>query len=77
VTYGLYVLIGLCWLPVLWLQARMTALAMSGRPLGPDYRRTFRLWFLLGWPAFLGVIAIYWLMVAKPAFHLALAHGSS
>jgi uncharacterized membrane protein len=25
-----------------------------------------RLWFGLGWPAFLGTTAIFWLMVAKP-----------
>ena len=23
-------------------------------------------WFWLGWPAFLGLIAVFWLMVAKP-----------
>jgi len=26
-----------------------------------------RWWFWLGWPAFIGVMAIFWLMVAKPA----------
>jgi uncharacterized membrane protein len=26
-----------------------------------------RTWFLLGRPAFLAVIAVFWLMVAKPA----------
>jgi len=25
-----------------------------------------RIWFALGWPAFLSVLAIFWLMVAKP-----------
>jgi uncharacterized membrane protein len=25
-----------------------------------------RIWFALGWPAFSSVIAIFWLMVAKP-----------
>ncbi|WP_312857158.1 DUF2269 family protein [Novosphingobium chloroacetimidivorans] len=27
-------------------------------------------WFALGWPAFIGVIIIFWLMVAKPELAL-------
>ncbi|MDB5360228.1 MAG: putative integral rane protein [Rhodospirillales bacterium] len=71
VAYGLYLLIGLCWLPVVWLQIRVRDLAVvaveDGTPLPPDYHRVMRLWFGLGWPAFLGTLAIFWLMVAKPA----------
>ena len=26
----------------------------------------FRIWFALGWPAFIGLVAVFWLMVAKP-----------
>ncbi|GGF64033.1 membrane protein [Azorhizobium oxalatiphilum] len=70
VTYGLYVLAFLCWAPVVWLQIKATRLAeiarQQGLPLGHDYARTMWLWFALGWPAFLGLGAIYWLMVAKP-----------
>ncbi len=76
-TYGLYLFVGLCWLPVLWLQKRMTDLAASAavanQPLPATYRMLFRFWFWLGWPAFISVIAIYWLMVAKPALRLAMA----
>jgi uncharacterized membrane protein len=25
-----------------------------------------RLWFALGWPAFIGLIVVFWLMVARP-----------
>ncbi|HKX80307.1 MAG TPA: DUF2269 family protein [Novosphingobium sp.] len=35
--------------------------------LGADYRRAMHLWFALGWPAFIGLTAVFWLMVAKPA----------
>jgi uncharacterized membrane protein len=70
-VYGLYLLVGLCWLPVVWIQLRMTRLAemaaSAGAPLPPAYHRLFRLWVVLGWPAFVGVLLIYWLMVAKPA----------
>ena len=30
------------------------------------YHRLFRWWFALGWPAFAGVLGVYWLMIAKP-----------
>jgi uncharacterized membrane protein len=69
---ALYVLIGACWLPVVSLQVRMHRLAASaeqnGAALPPAYFRYARIWFLLGWPAFLGVIAIFYLMVLKPVF---------
>jgi uncharacterized membrane protein len=71
-AYALYVLIGVCWLPVVWFQWRMVKLAEAavavGAPLPPAYHRLFRAWFILGWPAFAGVIGIYALMVAKPVF---------
>ena len=64
--------VGLCWLPVVWIQYRMMKLAEQaagqGAALPPAYHRLFRWWFALGWPAFAGVLAIYWLMVAKPTF---------
>ena len=68
-TYGLYLLAGACWLPVVWLQIRMRDLAAmavaNGAPLSARYRRYARLWFALGWPAFIAVILIVYLMVAK------------
>lgn len=66
----LFFLIGACWLPVVWLQARARDLARAaveaGMPLPPAYARVMRWWFWLGWPAFISVIAIFWLMVHKP-----------
>lgn len=71
-AYGLYVVIGVCWLPVVWIQYRMTRLAeqaaAEGGALPAVYHRLFRRWFALGWPAFAGVLGIYVLMVAKPGF---------
>ena len=67
---ALYVLVGTCWLPVVWLQIQMFHMAnaalRSGERLPPRYRTYARWWFALGWPAFLGVIAIFYLMVFKP-----------
>lgn len=70
-TYILYIVAFACWAPVVGLQIRARRLAEeaanTGMPLGQQYYRAMRLWFLLGWPAFLALLVIYWLMVAKPA----------
>lgn len=70
VTYLLYALAGLCWLPVVWLQIKMRDLAQAAARansrLPEAYHRSIRLWFILGWPAFSAVAVIFWLMVAKP-----------
>lgn len=69
-TYGLYVLAGLCWLPVVWIQIQLKQMVAesvaSNRPLPARYNKLFKLWFALGWPAFIGLAAIFYLMVAKP-----------
>lgn len=71
VALALFVFIGCCWLPVLWLQTRAWRLAAraaaENAPLPASYRRTMAWWFRLGWPAFLAVIAVAGLMVLKPA----------
>ena len=67
-TFGLYVLAGICWLPVVWIQMRVKRrLAETGGPDIPgDVHRLMRIWFALGWPAFAALIAIVWLMITKP-----------
>jgi uncharacterized membrane protein len=71
-SLGLYVLVGACWLPVVWIQAKMRDLARQAATDRTDlparYHQLFRIWFVLGWPAFLGVIAIFVLMIVKPVF---------
>lgn len=66
----LYVVTGAFWLPVVWMQIRMrdlaTAAAAGNAPLPEAYHRLFRLWFAFGFPAFAAVLAIYWLMIARP-----------
>jgi uncharacterized membrane protein len=70
VSIAIYILVGLCWLPVVFIQMRMRDLAndaaINGKPLPDRYRRLFRIWFALGWPAFAGVIAIFVLMIWQP-----------
>ncbi|MCF6198337.1 MAG: DUF2269 domain-containing protein [Hyphomicrobiaceae bacterium] len=69
-SFVLYIIAGLCWLPVVWLQILMRDLALDaldkGQGLSQEYRRLARIWFWLGWPAFVSLIVAVWLMVAKP-----------
>jgi len=69
-SLGLYVFVGLLWLPVVWIQHRLRnlarAAATSEGELPAEYRRLYRIWFVSGFPAFAGVLAIIWLMVTRP-----------
>ena len=71
-SLALYVLVGLCWLPVVWIQIQLRRLAEGAAArdvaLPEIYHRLYRLWFMLGWPAFAGVIAIFALMIWKPVW---------
>jgi uncharacterized membrane protein len=71
-SYVLYGLAGFCWIPVVWLQIRMKrmleAKVAGGAFDEAAFERLRRSWFLLGWPAFLGLIVVFWLMVTKPGW---------
>lgn len=71
---ALYVMVGLFWLPVVWIQMELRKLALASveteSPLPPRYYRLFRIWFACGFPAFFGVLAIVWLMLARPQLWL-------
>jgi uncharacterized membrane protein len=65
----LFVAVGLLWLPVVWIQivmSREAGKAGSIAELSPGFHNRFKVWFVLGVPAFLLVLAIFYLMVAKP-----------
>ncbi|MBB3234801.1 DUF2269 family protein [Phyllobacterium endophyticum] len=70
-SIALYLVTGAFWLPVVWMQMEMRNLAIiaakDNRPLPPRYHRLFRLWFAFGFPAFGAVLAIFWLMITRPA----------
>lgn len=72
VSMGLYVLAGLCWLPVVWLQWRMAVMAQravdEGGALPAAYHRYARWWEALGYPAFTAMAVVFYLMVNKPGF---------
>jgi uncharacterized membrane protein len=69
-TYALYLLAFGCWASVVWLQIRIRDMAATAcstdTTLPPRALRYFRIWCALGVPAFLALVAIYWLMITKP-----------
>lgn len=71
-SIALYLLAGVCWLPVVWLQYEMSKMAATAHAsrqatLPARYWRFARWWECLGYPAFLAMVAVYFLMVLKPA----------
>lgn len=68
-SLSLYGLAGVCWLPVVWLQIRMQAIAADAAarqvPLPERYWLMARCWFWLGVPAFISMVLVVALMVFK------------
>ncbi|MEM7424875.1 MAG: DUF2269 domain-containing protein [Pseudomonadota bacterium] len=71
-SIGLYLFIGLCWLPVVRIQIRLRNLAEEAadrsEPLPPRYHTLSRIWLTLGFPAFASILTILWLMIARPTW---------
>lgn len=69
-TYIIYIIAGLCWIPVIWLQIQLknmiTESITHNTQLPVRYHKLFKTWFILGWPAFIGLVIVFFLMVAKP-----------
>lgn len=70
-TFALYAIAGVSWLPVVWLQIRVHKMAAQalrdGTPMPMRATQYMRWWFALGWPAFIALLGVFYLMVAKPA----------
>ena len=66
----MYVVAGVCWLPVVWLQIQMEKMlrhsVQTDTPLPKKYWVYAQRWELLGYPAFVSMLAVFYLMVAKP-----------
>jgi len=65
-----YLIAGIAWCIVVYLQIQLRNLARvalnNQQPLPPLYHRYFRYWFLLGWPAFMSLLIVFYLMTNKP-----------
>lgn len=69
-SFVLFAITGICWLPVVWLQVRLAKMAEQSaarhEALPERYWRYARYWEWLGYPAFIAMLGIYFLMVLKP-----------
>lgn len=71
VALVLFAFAGACWLPVVWIQIKMHKIARDATDfsqLPAIYWRYFKQWVLLGSLAFPALLAVFWLMIAKPSF---------
>ena len=70
-SVALYLLAGVCWLPVVWMQIRMRDMAkqaaIANAPLPDQYWRFLRWWVALGIIAFCALVVVFYLMVTKQA----------
>ena len=69
-VFALYVAIGACWLPVVWIQIAMERQARGVKAIGDltsGFHRYFKAWFVLGVPAFICVVWLFYLMISKMA----------
>ncbi len=70
ITYVIYIIAGACWLPVVWIQIELKKMlircAKDGTKLPTRYHTLFKIWFIFGWPAFIGLVIVFFLMVMKP-----------
>ena len=62
---SLFVFVGACWIPVVWIQIRIHNIIANGGGLS-EYQSLMRVWIGLGIPAFISVILLFFLMVTKP-----------
>jgi uncharacterized membrane protein len=70
VSLALYLAVAAAWLAVLLIEIRIRNLtrqaALDGAPLPAAYRRLFRLYSALVWPALAAIVVLFLLMVWQP-----------
>ncbi|MES0872241.1 DUF2269 family protein [Pseudovibrio sp. SCP19] len=77
-SLALYIFIGAFWLPVVWIQIQLRNLAAAAvetdTALPPRYHTLYRIWFACGFPAFIAILGIVWLMIARPEIAISPTH---
>jgi uncharacterized membrane protein len=66
---ALFVIVGICWLPVVYIQyllRTMAEKAVATGALSPKFKTLMRLWTTLGIAALITILVIFWLMIFKP-----------
>ncbi|MGQ3887486.1 DUF2269 family protein [Legionella sp. CNM-1927-20] len=68
-SYFLYLLTGCFWLPVVWIQIKLRNILAhcikTDLSLPANYHTLFKIWFILGFPAFSALVCIFYLMTSK------------
>ncbi|WP_456297459.1 DUF2269 family protein [Legionella tunisiensis] len=71
-----YILAACCWFPVVYFQIKLRDIVLTAvknkTPLPAEYFYYFRRWFILGWPAFLSLLIVFYFMVMKPILNIAI-----
>lgn len=66
-----YIIAAFCWFPVVYLQIKLRDVAIEAAekntPLPAKYYQYYSYWFALGWPAFISLMIVFYLMTNKPA----------
>ncbi|MEX2352721.1 MAG: DUF2269 domain-containing protein [Gammaproteobacteria bacterium] len=68
-SIGLFIFIGACWIPVVFIQYQLRAIAitqLAKSTIEPRFRQLMRRWTILGILAFTAIVVIFWIMVVKP-----------
>ena len=66
---ALFGFIGACWLPVVYIQYQLRREAVKGLQQSQPtaaFNRLMKIWMILGVPAFVAIIGMFWLMLFKP-----------
>ena len=66
---GLFIFIGACWIPVVFIQYQLRSIAavqLEKPVIGERFRKLMRHWTILGIHAFIAIVIIFWIMVLKP-----------
>ena len=70
-TYVIYIIAAACWIPVVWIQIQLKEMLTESinnkNELPARYHKLFKIWLTLGWPAFMGLVFVFYLMVTKPS----------
>jgi uncharacterized membrane protein len=68
--FGLFLFVGICWLPVVFMQIKMRNLAKEcldqNKDLPASYWKMDKWWIILGALAFPAMLVIFYLMIVKP-----------
>lgn len=65
---GVFIGVGVLWLPLLWIEYRIAVLASAADAAPPVSMRRWAVWWhILEWAMLLGVLVLFWLMVYRPA----------